>query len=96
MKIRNKAAMAVPLQRLVQHWRWVFWPAALIGLFALFVWLMSTWMGGMTDSVTAWWDRIEDPTERGCAYIATAIAAHAVVMAFKTMSHDRIKVDVQK
>lgn len=50
----------------------------------------------MKEGGTAWWDRIEDPTERGCSYIATAIVAHAAVMAFKTLSHDRIKVKLEK
>lgn len=74
------------LYQLVQHWRWVVWPAVIAGGFALLCWLMSVWIGGMKEGVTAWWYRIEDPTERGCAYIATAIAAHAVVVAFKTFS----------
>ena len=78
--------MAVTLQRLVQHWWWIVWPALIGGGFALLCWLMSIWMGGMKEGVTGWWKSIEDPTERGGTYIATAIAAHAVVAAFKTFS----------
>jgi hypothetical protein len=84
------------LYQLVQHWWWVVWPAVIAGGFALLCWLMSIWIGGMKEGGTAWWDRIEDPTERGCSYIATAIVAHAAVMAFKTLSHDRIKVKLEK
>ena len=74
------------MMRLVQHWSWLLWTAALIGLLVLFAWFTLTWTGGVTDGVTGWLQNIEDPTERGCAYIAIAIAAHAVVMVFKTMS----------
>jgi hypothetical protein len=72
------------------------WPAVILGGIWLIVLAVRWWMQAIGDEVTGWWDKIDDPTERGCAYIATAIAAHALVMALKSMSHDRIKVEVKK
>ena len=68
------------------HTGWIGALALLAGGLALFIWLTSKWVDGMQGHVINWWNTIQDPTERGCAYIATAIAAHAVVMAFKTFS----------
>lgn len=85
-------------KQIIRHWRWrrVVWPAVILGGLPLATLAAMRWMQAIGDGVTGWWDKIGDPTERGCAYIATAIAAHALVMAFKSMSHDRIKVEIKK
>lgn len=58
----------------------------IVAAVALAAWLGPVWIGGIKQGVTDWWSSITDPTERGCAYIATAIAAIAVVLAFKDLS----------
>lgn len=45
----------------------------LIGLFALMVWCLSLAWNGTNE----WFGTIEDPTERGLAYIAAAVVFHA-------------------
>ena len=95
-KNRIKAALAVAHHGLVRHWRGLLWIVGILGGFVLLVLSVQWWMRAIGDNVSGWWSKIEDPTERGGAYIATAIAAHALVMAFKSMSHDRIKGDVKK
>lgn len=93
---KQRSGKGLSVQRLVRHWRWVVWPAVILAGISLIVLAVQWWMQAIRDEVTGWWAKIDDPTERGCAYIATAIAAHALVMAFKSMSHDRIKVEVKK
>jgi hypothetical protein len=60
--------------------------AAIIGGLALTVFLLGTTLDSVACTITGWWTDIEDPTERGCAYIATAVAAHALIVAMKNFS----------
>ena len=89
---RNVGAVRDWLLRLVLR----AWPALLIllilGLAWVFIWCLSWGAESATSDISEWLGNIEDPTERGCAYIAIAIGAHALVMIFKTFSHDEIKV----
>lgn len=59
----------------------------ILGICLLF-WLGSAWFGGMETGIKNWWESITDPTERGCAYIATSIAAHAFVLMCKSMGKE--------
>jgi hypothetical protein len=82
--------------RLVRHWRLIFWTVTALTFLGAMI-LAGRWLASaISDEITGWWSEIEDPTERGCAYIATAILFHGIVMAFKKMSQERIKVDLEK
>ena len=74
---------------------WLLIPI-ILALIALFFWAIRLLISPIQDGIWEWWQSIEDPTERGCAYIATAIAAHVVIMTFKNFSCDKIKVSLKK
>lgn len=92
---KQRSGKGLSVQRFLRHWRRVAWPAVILGGISLFALGVRWWMHAIGDKVTGWWNKIDDPTERGCAYIATAITAHALVMAFKSMSHDHDRIKVE-
>ena len=69
---------------------WVIGTAGVLLFVLLFV-LLHLAVTSVKQEVVGWFESIEDPTERGLAYVATAICAHAAVLAIQRFSHGEIK-----
>ncbi len=67
-------------------------PLIIIGLIILVI-VIKYSVGFIDKEMSQWLTSIDNPIERGCAYIAIAIVIHAFTIGLQRFSHGTIKIE---